>query len=89
MAFPFLKDLSLLLSSYMQIAKKLTSSLSFQLNMPADSLKHKTTDTKEFSPKKLSRMKKFYEEYKDLSNLPTAAADLHWSFNHFPPDKKI
>ena len=32
-------------------------------------------------------MKKFYEEYKDLSNLPTALAKLPWSHNNLLLDK--
>lgn len=35
----------------------------------------------------LSRMKKFYEEYKDLSNLPMALAKLPWSHNNLLLDK--
>jgi hypothetical protein len=33
-----------------------------------------------FSPRNLARMRKFYETYKALSNLPTALAKLPWSF---------
>ena len=34
-----------------------------------------------FSERNLARMKKFYEEYKDLSILPTSLAKLPWSHN--------
>lgn len=40
-----------------------------------------------FSTRNLSRMKKFYEEYKDLSNLPTTLAKLPWSHNNLLLDK--
>ncbi len=32
-------------------------------------------------------MRKFYETYKDLSNLPTALAKLPWSFNNLLIDR--
>ena len=40
------------------------------------SLRIEFPNTDEFSERNLSRMKKFYEEYKDLSILPTALAKL-------------
>ena len=40
-----------------------------------------------FSTRNLSRMKKFYEAYKDLSILPTALAKLPWSHNNLLLDK--
>lgn len=40
-----------------------------------------------YSPRNLARMRRFYEEYKDLSNLPTALAKLPWSFNNLLIDK--
>lgn len=45
------------------------------------SLKLEFPNTEGFSERNLSRMKKFYEEYKDLSILPTALAKLPWSHN--------
>ena len=45
------------------------------------SLKLEFPDTTGFSTRNLSRMKKFYEEYKDLSNLPPAVAKLPWTHN--------
>ena len=38
-------------------------------------------NTTGFSERNLARMKKFYEEYKDLSNLPPAVANLPWTHN--------
>lgn len=51
------------------------------------SLKLEFPDTTGFSTRNLSRMKKFYEEYKDLSNLPMALAKLPWSHNNLLLDK--
>ena len=45
------------------------------------SLRLEFPNTDGFSERNLSRMKKFYEEYKNLSNLPTALAKLPWSHN--------
>ena len=45
------------------------------------SLRIEFPNTDGFSERNLSRMKKFYEEYKDLSILPTALAKLPWSHN--------
>ena len=50
-------------------------------------LKLEFPDSTGFSTRNLSRMKKFYEEYKDLSNLPTALAKLPWSHNNLLLDK--
>ncbi len=50
-------------------------------------LKLEFPDTTGFSTRNLSRMKKFYEEYKDLANLPMALAKLPWSHNNLLLDK--
>lgn len=50
-------------------------------------LKLEFPDTNGFSERNLSRMKKFYEEYKDLSILPTPLAKLPWSHNNLLLDK--
>ena len=50
-------------------------------------LKLEFPDNTGFSTRNLSRMKKFYEEYKDLSNLPMALANLPWSHNNLLLDK--
>lgn len=50
-------------------------------------LKLEFPDSTGFSTRNLSRMKKFYEEYKDLSNLPMALAKLPWSHNNLLLDK--
>ena len=51
------------------------------------SLKIDFPDATGYSPRNLARMKKFYETYRDLSNLPTALAKLPWSFNCLLIDK--
>lgn len=51
------------------------------------SLRIEFPNTDGFSKRNLSRMKKFYEEYKDLSILPTALAKLPWSHNMLLLDK--
>ena len=50
-------------------------------------LKLEFPDTTGFSTRNLSRMKKFYEEYRDLSILPMALAKLPWSHNNLLLDK--
>lgn len=50
-------------------------------------LKLEFPNTTGFSARNLSRMKKFYDEYKDLSNLPTTLAKLPWSHNNLLLDK--
>ena len=51
------------------------------INTLSTSLKLEFKDASGFSPRNLSRMKKYYETYKDMPNLPTPLAKLPWSFN--------
>ena len=51
------------------------------------SLKLEFPDSTGFSTRNLSRMKKFYEKYKDLSNLPPLVAKLPWTHNCILLDK--
>ena len=51
------------------------------------SLKSEFPDVEGFSPRNIARMRKFYEAYKDLRNLPTALAKLPWSHNCLLIDK--
>lgn len=51
------------------------------------SLRLEFPNTDGFSERNLSRMKKFYEEYKDLSILPPAVAKLPWTHNSLLIDK--
>ena len=57
------------------------------INTLSTSLKIDFPDSTGFSPRNLARMRKFYETYGDLSNLPTALAKLPWSFNCLLIDK--
>ena len=64
------------------------------INLLSQSLKNEFPNASGFSPRNLARMKKFYDEYKDLSispssaaNLPTALAKLPWSFNNLLIDR--
>lgn len=51
------------------------------------SLKLEFPSAKGFSARNLSRMKTFYEEYKDFSILPTPLAKLPWSHNYLLIEK--
>lgn len=51
------------------------------------SLKIDFPNTTGFSPRNLARMRKFFETYQDLLNLPTALAKLPWSLNCLLIDK--
>ena len=51
------------------------------------SLKLEFPEATGFSPRNLSRMKKFYETYKDFSILPPAVAKLPWTHNSLLLDK--
>ena len=49
------------------------------MNTLSTALKIGFPDAEGFSPRNIARMKKFYETYKDLSNLPPAVAKLSWT----------
>lgn len=51
------------------------------INTLSRSIRIDFPDATGFSPRNLARMKKFYETYGDLSNLPPAAAKLPWTHN--------
>lgn len=51
------------------------------------SLKMEFPDASGYSKRNLSRMKKFYEEYKDFSILPPVVAKLPWTHNTILIDK--
>ncbi|MCQ2088319.1 MAG: PDDEXK nuclease domain-containing protein [Bacilli bacterium] len=57
------------------------------IKMLSKVLKQDFPDATGYSERNLSRMKKFYEEYRELSNLPMALANLPWSFNCLLVDK--
>ena len=51
------------------------------INTLSSSLKTEFPGSAGFSPRNLARMRKFYEVYGDLSNLPPTAAKLPWTHN--------
>lgn len=57
------------------------------INTLSASLKMEFPEVSGYSPRNLSRMRKFYETYKDLSILPMALAKLPQSFNCLLIDK--
>ena len=57
------------------------------INTLSTSLKLEFNDASGFSPRNLARMRKFYETYKDIGNLPMPLAKLPWSFNCLLIDK--
>ena len=65
------------------------------INLLSISLKADFPDSTGFSPRNLARMRKFYETYHDLSNLPPAAAKLPWTHNSIlverisDPDERV
>ena len=74
-----------LINMYFRIGKIISENQKYGsnfINSLSTSLKIEFPDTTGFSPRNLARMRKFYETYKDLSNLPTAVAKLPWSFNN-------
>jgi len=79
-----------LIKLYFRIGKVVSENAKYGNKFIQDfstSLKLEFPDSTGFSTRNLSRMKKFYEEYKDLSNLPTALAKLPWSHNNLLLDK--
>ena len=87
-----------LLSMYFRIGKTISENAAYGnqfIDFLSKSLKIAFPDAKGYSPRNLSRMKKFYEEYGDLSILPTPLAKLPWSLNCLlidkvkPMDKRI
>ena len=79
-----------LINMYFRIGKIISENQKYGsnfINSLSTSLKIEFPDTTGFSPRNLARMRKFYETYKDLSNLPTALAKLPWSFNNLLLDR--
>lgn len=75
------KELILL---YFRIGKVISENQKYGsnfINTLSTSLKIDFPDATGFSPRNLARMRKFYETYGDLSNLPPAAAKLPWTHN--------
>lgn len=79
-----------LISMYFRIGKIIKENAKYGnnfINELSIHLKLEFHDVDGYSPRNLARMRKFYETYKDLSNLPTALAKLPWSFNCLLIDK--
>ena len=57
------------------------------INTLSTSLKTEFPGSAGFSPRNLARMRKFYEVYGDLSNLPPTAAKLPWTHNSILVEK--
>ena len=79
-----------LIRLYFRLGKIVSENAKYGNNFIKDfsiALKLEFPDSTGFSTRNLSRMKKFYEEYKDLSNLPMSLAKLPWSHNNLLLDK--
>lgn len=79
-----------LIEMYFRIGRCISENASYGsnfINILADSLKKEFPGTTGYSARNLSRMKKFYEEYRDLSNLPPAVAELPWTHNYILLEK--
>ena len=79
-----------LISLYFRIGKIVSENSKYGsnfINTLSSSLKLEFPNTEGFSPRNISRMKKFYETYKDLTKLPMALAKLPWSHNCLLIDK--
>lgn len=79
-----------LISMYFRIGKHISENSRYGndfINTLSTSLRIEFPDTTGFSPRNLSRMKKFYEEYKDYPILPPLVAKLPWTHNTILIDK--
>ncbi len=79
-----------LIEMYFRIGKCISENSSYGtgfINMLSNSLKSEFPGSTGYSPRNLSRMKKFYEEYRDLSNLPPVVANLPWTHNYILIEK--
>ena len=73
-----------LINMYFRIGKIISENQKYGsnfINYLSTSLKIDFPDATGFSPRNLARMRKFYDTYKDLSNLPPAVAKLPWTHN--------
>lgn len=79
-----------LILMYFRIGKVISENAKYGnnfINTLSNSLKNEFPTSTGYSPRNLARMRKFYETYISLSNLPTALAKLPWSFNCLLIDK--
>ena len=79
-----------LISVYFRIGKCISERIEYGnkfIGMLSLSLRREFPNARGYSCRNLSRMKKFYEEYKDFSILPMPLAKLPWSLNCLLIDK--
>ena len=79
-----------LIDMYFRIGKTISENQKYGsnfINSLSTFLKIEFPDTTGFSPRNFARMRKFYETYKDLSNLTMPLAKLPWSFNNLLIDR--
>ena len=79
-----------LLNLYFRLGKIISENSKYGNNFIRDLSKYlilEFPNTTGFSLRNLSRMKKFYEEYKDFEKLPTPLAKLPWSHNYLLIEK--
>ncbi len=79
-----------LLYLYFRIGKIISENQKYGtnfINTLSKTLKIEFEDASGFSPRNLSRMRKFYETYKDMENLPPAVAKLPWTHNSILVEK--
>lgn len=79
-----------LMSLYFKIGRYIDENAKYGNNfidLLSKSLKIEFPSATGYSSRNLLRMKRFYTEYKNLSNLPPAVAKLHWTHNVILIDK--
>lgn len=79
-----------LINLYYRIGKVISENRKYGtkfINNLSTSLKLEFPNMSGLSTRNLSRMRVFYDEYKNLSNLPTALANLPWSHNYLLIEK--
>lgn len=79
-----------LINLYFRVGKVLSDNVKYGnrlIEQLAVGIKLEFPNMKGFSARNLSRMKTFYEEYKDFSILPPAVAKLSWTHNYILIEK--
>ena len=79
-----------LINMYFRMGKNISQNAKYGtkfITVLSKSLKLEFPDSTGFSERNLSRMKTFYEQYKDFSILPPAVANLPWTHNYILLEK--
>lgn len=79
-----------LIKMYFRMGKTISENVKYGTNfitILSKTLKLEFPGVTGFSERNLWRMKAFYEQYKDFSNLPPAVADLPWTHNYILLEK--